>query len=490
MSNKHISKNVPELIISARLINAGFSLIIWALFLIGVLGYGVHWGFLIIPAFISLFAIWATNLLSRPIYTLKAVSDMLAEAKKGHTYFRIHDTKGLGEVGQVVWHLNDFLDLIESYFKDVSSCFEAVQKNDFNRKALKAGMPGQFGDSLKNINEALISIKDAYEFSRKNRLLGSLHHLNTQHLLPNFVNSQQDLMQISERLNKMVSSSTKNRDVAHNSLQTVGKIVNNLTSMSSSMQTMSTRTDSLENSSSTLINTVNVISDIADQTNLLALNASIEAARAGEHGRGFAVVAEEVRNLAERTSKTTEEVYKVLEDFKEEIRLVVQQTKSLEQNSTQIKTEVEGFHSQFAEVDQLSSEMINKINISRDSIFGALIKVDHYLYMQKAYMAVEKQGKGDEAEQVKVNHHNCRLGKWYYEGEGKSDYAHLTAYKQLETWHAQVHSSVHKAIEYSELDWLHNDKLLNNTIEKMSSAEEGSKNVVELISKMIVEKHQ
>lgn len=105
-------------------------------------------------------------------------------------------------------------------------------------------------------------------------------------------------------------------EVVNATVQIMGRIAARVSATARTVQNLGERSDQI----GAIIGT---IEDIADQTNLLALNAAIEAARAGEQGRGFAVVADEVRALAERTTRATREIGEMIKSIQAETRAAV-----------------------------------------------------------------------------------------------------------------------------------------------------------------------
>lgn len=280
---------------------------------------------------------------------------------------------------------------------------------------------------------------------------------------------------------------------------------------------------------------VKIIKGVADQTNLLALNASIEAARAGEHGRGFAVVADEIRKLAESTNQQVDFIQDVVANLSAEIdksdQAITHSNESFEIGKVKLdeavsglstmKETLDGISGSFMEISAnieeqtaASQEMSSAVQVVNEQAkvmaeetdktgmaFNAVSKIvgdmrnallqsdldldlktqleicisDHLSWRWKVYnmiLGYENLNSADVA-----NHHGCRLGKWLYADNGKSDNVKALV-SEIDGPHKALHQAAVKAIDaYNS-----GDKALAETyLNEMTSI---SEEVVEILKKM------
>jgi methyl-accepting chemotaxis protein len=131
------------------------------------------------------------------------------------------------------------------------------------------------------------------------------------------------ISQLADNAHDAETVTTRNREISLRGEEVIRRIVTEMGGIAGAVRGSATSLDSLGRQSEEIFTIVNTIKGIADQTNLLALNAAIEAARAGDQGRGFAVVADEVRSLADRTSRSTQEIATMVEQIQKLTRITV-----------------------------------------------------------------------------------------------------------------------------------------------------------------------
>ncbi|MER2030896.1 MAG: methyl-accepting chemotaxis protein [Solibacillus sp.] len=128
----------------------------------------------------------------------------------------------------------------------------------------------------------------------------------------------QNIIEIANRSHEVTSLSTNAIDTVNEGNIVVQNTVNQMNSIDDSVAQSDEKIRALSKRIEEIGSIVDVINSIANQTNLLALNAAIEAARAGEHGKGFAVVAQEVRQLAESSQHSTEQINVLIKGIQED----------------------------------------------------------------------------------------------------------------------------------------------------------------------------
>jgi hypothetical protein len=154
------------------------------------------------------------------------------------------------------------------------------------------------------------------------------------------------------------------------------------------------------------------------------------------------------------------------------------------------KGAVDQFERDFREFASIAQKTHQTVSYAQVVSNASLIKMDHMIYIQNGYRALDTGPGSQEWAAVSVDHHQCRFGQWYDEGSGMKLFRHLPTYQKLEDPHIRVHSHIHQALDATQRNWKQNPKIRDLILQEYTQAEHASRELIALVGEMNEEKHR
>ena len=257
------------------------------------------------------------------------------------------------EIGVLNHGFNDMVGQLKTLISDVEHSIAEIQETSTNLTSI-AEETTAFGDDIVG---AVTQVAE-----------GASNQANeTEQTLNITTQFAQQIEQLNNKNQSMLESSSEMGSANENGMRNLNELKLRSNESYTLIKGMETVLDSLVMKVREIEGIVGTINEISDQTNLLALNASIEAARAGEHGKGFAVVAEEVRKLADQTSKATELVHSTLKGIEQETKTVTNEMLKTHSIAKEQNNAVDSTEQSFKKIElsvQAISQSIEDVSIS------------------------------------------------------------------------------------------------------------------------------